>query len=54
MQTLKTLLVCAGIEVVNSICHGSLLICRDAVNINVLGVQRMLGICKSLPNLEVN
>jgi len=29
------------------------MVCRDAVNINILGVQRMLSICKSLPYLEV-
>ena len=34
--------------------HDCLMLCRDAVNINVLGVQRMLDVCQSLPNLAVN
>jgi len=28
-------------------------ICRNAVNVNILGVQRMLNVCKKLRHLEV-
>jgi len=30
-----------------------LLMCRDSVDINILGVERMMRVCKALPHLEV-